>query len=246
MIMKTKRAPSSSAFTLIELLVVIAIIAILAGMLLPALAKAKEKAKSVQCISNEKQISLAFHIYADDFGDCLPQAGASSAGTNAVDWQVLIKPYMSDKAAGVGTSGGAFMCPTLAASRKTVTRNVGYAANRHLDWADDSAQVDSTKPRRSTDCSKPSDTMLFGDCVMKSLTDNNPWIWLECQTTWPGITQVSAGVGMQSPPRHSGRGNCGFADGHADSLKLEKMQLNCSAAGHRGTNGNGNIWDLRQ
>ena len=79
------------SFTLIELLVVIAIIAILAGMLLPAISKARARAQATSCISNLRQMGTAFNMYLVDTKDYMPY-GAPNAPTDAAAWYNGIYP----------------------------------------------------------------------------------------------------------------------------------------------------------
>src|ERR1041385_6844361 len=95
------RRSAGLGFTLIELLVVIAIIAVLASMLLPALARSKEKARSIKCMSNVKQMALSYILYADDHSDDIVTLYLfQTAPTNAfypgtVTWWIdLLRPYL--------------------------------------------------------------------------------------------------------------------------------------------------------
>src|SRR5579871_2552501 len=89
-----KSPHSRHGFTLIELLVVIAIIAILAAILFPVFAKAREKARQTSCLSNQKQILLAWHMYAQDYDETvIPYSSTGASGGYVYPWTLLIQPY---------------------------------------------------------------------------------------------------------------------------------------------------------
>ena len=104
-------------FTLIELLVVIAIIAILAAILFPVFAQAREKARQITCVSNQKQMGLALLQYVQDNDEYLPMAQYLDAANVNHDWAAVIQPYVKNglvSGAGYTTGqGGIWACPSF-------------------------------------------------------------------------------------------------------------------------------------
>jgi prepilin-type N-terminal cleavage/methylation domain-containing protein/prepilin-type processing-associated H-X9-DG protein len=112
--MVAKNQNRKSAFTLIELLVVIAIIAILAALLLPALASAKDKAKRTTCLSQEKQLAIAMHLYASDSKDRLPRNVDPVTGLPIGFWPWDMDRNVAQKMEDNGTKWKIWFCPGTA------------------------------------------------------------------------------------------------------------------------------------
>ena len=191
-------------FTLIELLVVIAIIAILAAILFPVFAKAREKARQSSCGSNVKQIMLALISYSQDYDELLPRGyyyvPPTYATTDWLSWAHLIYPYVKNEQL--------FTCPSY---RTAVFVNAnkgcgsgGYGYNDAL-YGVALGQI--------TDASG---IIAVSDCTYYSM-----W-WVSPKDV--SVTPPNQGVGNYQPPdpRHNEGGNCGFMDGHAKWLKLNE------------------------
>ena len=129
------RSPVNRSFTLIELLVVIAIIAILAGLLLPALAQAKAKAKAIQCLNNARQIGLATVLYVGDADSCYPYGvDIKNAATWAdpTAWHIMLLRYMGTTDTNAGSK--VYACPsdTRGVGQTTYPFQMDYRANSYL------------------------------------------------------------------------------------------------------------------
>jgi len=226
MTFKTPR-PRAAAFTLIELLVVIAIIAILASMLLPALSKARAKADSIRCVSNSRQIGMAFLLYADDADQHLPDLYTRAwTGTDVEhpgDWwfQTLSKGrYLT----GNTVSNNVWRCPAVKeADIQTIfgARWEGYGPveSTIVRYAFSSpGGVGPLGSRKLTEIRRPSQVWLMGDTgIPKNSAKVPTGGYLTEIVTFPPDPQ--AGWTQWSPQkqpacRHNLRANVTFVDGH--------------------------------
>jgi len=184
----------SRGFTLIELLVIIAIIAILAALLLPALAKAKGKARATACLNNLKQLGLGAMMYCDENEDTLPQSSHLRAS-----WVGRLQPY---------TGTNVYRCP----DDKNTRRLYSYAINDFLTVHPFGAEtLDFSK---HTSVPSPSDTFYLAECD-EDFEGSDHFHFADAlnggYTDWAFRAQVAI-------KRHDFGANYLFADGHAAKL----------------------------
>jgi prepilin-type N-terminal cleavage/methylation domain-containing protein/prepilin-type processing-associated H-X9-DG protein len=226
---------SRAGFTLIELLVVIAIIAILAAMLLPALAKAQQKGQGIKCLSNTRQLGIAWHMYADDNHDNITGADVGGFGppwmTGFLDftsaqgnWDINVDIAQSPLWNYCGKSAGIFKCP---ADQAMVPNNVGarvprvrsVSMNCFVGGPDGSGMgggLSSNSKYRTfkklTDMRQPTQIIVFLDENEDSI--NNGWFAISMN----GYPSTPGALVIVDWPAyyHNRAGGMSFADGHSE------------------------------
>jgi prepilin-type N-terminal cleavage/methylation domain-containing protein/prepilin-type processing-associated H-X9-DG protein len=241
--MKTTNRGDRAGFTLIELLVVIAIIAILAALLLPALAKAKQKGQAASCINNLRQMGLASHMYADDFNGryCLTfqvtgdNSSSLSGGRRA--WFDFLLPYQK--------TTNLLLCPVRSQKFKefiqvypTGPDDMGvsnYGMNFRMGGCDFAPWPYSQWPGFRSTVPRPSALAYITDGGSKPVNSANPLLCMTATTPEKPGCWILHDVGNDAPntgsvagddpnwggpmPRHNARSAIAFLDGHVTSLK---------------------------
>ena len=211
----TGTAPRSPArqrrhgFTLIELLVVIAIIAILAALLLPTLSRAKESAKSIQCLNQLRQVSLATRLYAEENEEFFPRSQHSAIANKQLPWERALAPVL-------GVSGGTtawtnllqnlYHCPNDQQSG-----HLSYGLNYYVELGDEDDYPGKPQTwRKFSQIAKPSSTIIYTEVSIA--TDH-----VMPALSWLTTADAENDVAWR---RHKQKSNYAFVDSHVELRAL--------------------------
>jgi len=243
--MHRRTSTQKSGFTLIELLVVIAIIAILAAILFPVFAQAREKARTSTCSSNTKQLGLALMMYKQDydekyaFGGWSPNYGKGTDGSG--NWQNTLPPYIKNR--------GIFRCLSSQDDDENPQDPTQWSWNRNpVSYLYNNQLGRNRTPLSDAAVNQPATCWALMDGHSDWGCDNNvctgvDWmgrpntVWLYEDTTWGDrASLVSGWLTWQGftwgLPRHAGGGNVVFADGHVKYQKFAPSTTLSVAAGN--------------
>lgn len=236
------------AFTLIELLVVIAIIAILAAILFPVFAKAREKARQTSCLSNEKQLGLSFLQYIQDYDEHFPAAWDNNRQP-AANWSEMVFPYVK--------SLGVFQCPSNSLATQSGLMNcdgfnhgstvntgnwscaagspqipAGYVMNSDLGFLN-GGQTNFGPYHALAGINEPASKILVAEGA--SYTPMTHWSdWFSCggsACTSVAEAQQQSSYYATAFAGHVGMMNVVYCDGHAKSSKPTNLVDNINAFG---------------
>jgi prepilin-type N-terminal cleavage/methylation domain-containing protein/prepilin-type processing-associated H-X9-DG protein len=220
-------------FTLIELLVVIAIIAILAAILFPVFARAREKARQTACLSNVKQISLGVQMYAQDYDEVLPFFYISHADHSMrTGLAQIIQPYIKN--------ADVYNCPS---SDGVVTEPISYLEHASYGFHVNVFVSGNPPPRRKlADIRRPAEIIMMGDVMQDPngpgqmrLPSSGPFRCdpdgSNCKTCGGTHNWIYGNHNYERPgfnflERHNGTGNAAFMDGHCKAMKHFELYQN--------------------